>query len=116
LPVTEIDAELGEMLGPDEDEHARAIAAQLAEREFAFDFLVQPRTSAELSVECSTIEWTEAQAPFHKVATIRSLREHRPLGSVNRVRRVVYEEISRARHQMNGVPPREPTPGETFEI
>jgi len=74
------------------------------------------RTSAELSVECSTIEWTETQAPFHKVATIRSLPEHRPLGSVNRVRRVVYEEISRARHQMNGVPPREPTPGETFEI
>jgi hypothetical protein len=119
---------------PGRDFLRAVLAQQLTERDFAFDFLVQPRTSPELSVERSTIEWTASQAPFHKLATIHiprqtfispaqdafcenlsftpwhSLPEHRPLGSVNRVRRVVYEEISRARHQMNGVPPREPTP------
>ena len=115
------------------------MARQLAEREFGFDFLMQPRTSTELSVERTTIEWTEAEAPFHKVASItiprqtfcspaqdafgenlsftpwHCLPEHRPLGSVNRVRRVVYEEISRARHSMNGVLPREPMVDESPE-
>jgi Catalase len=116
------------------------MAQQLAEREFGFDFLVQPRSSSELSVERSTVEWAEGEAPFHKVATIsiprqtfsstaqdvfcenlsftpwHSLPEHRPLGSINRVRRVVYEEISRARHRMNGVPRPEPEGNETFEV
>ena len=38
-----------------------------------------------------------------------ALPEHAPLGGVNRVRRVVYESISRLRHELNGVPRREPT-------
>ena len=75
-----------------------------------FDFLVQPRTSNAMSVEDCENEWTEAHAPFHKVATItipkqvfatperdalaenfsfnpwHALPQHRLLGSVNRIR------------------------------
>jgi hypothetical protein len=115
------------------------MARQLSEREFRFEFLVQPRTSPAMSVEATTIEWRESDAPFHKVATItiprqtftspaqdlfcenlsftpwHALPEHRPLGGVNRVRRVVYEEISRARHDMNGAPRREPIGDEVFD-
>jgi len=97
-----------------------------------FEFLVQ-RQADGMSIEDSTVEWDEARAPFRRVATItippqdfesaaqmtlaeqisytpwHSLPEHAPLGGVNRVRRVVYESISRLRHELNGVPRREPT-------
>ena len=78
-----------------------------------------------MSVENSTIEWKEAQAPFYKVASIlipqqdfdteeqnrfcenlsftpwHALAEHRPLGVNNRLRKTIYERISRVRHEMN---------------
>jgi hypothetical protein len=38
------------------------------------------------------------------------LPEHRPLGAVNRVRRVVYEQISTVRHELNQAPREEPDP------
>jgi hypothetical protein len=107
--------------------------AQLAEGEARFDFLIQVRTSPSMSVENSMVEWKESEAPFHKVATIiiprqtfataaqdefgenpsfspwHALPDHRPLGAINRVRRVVYEEISKLRHALNKVPHQEPT-------
>jgi hypothetical protein len=110
----------------------------LARRDARFDFLVQPRTSATMSVERSMIEWHEADAPFYKVATItiapqdftsaaheefgeylsftpwHALPEHRPLGAVNRVRRVVYEEVSKLRHELGGVTRKEPTGDEVI--
>lgn len=91
-----------------------------------------------MSVEDSRTEWTEAEAPFVKVATIviprqvfstpaqdafcedlsftpwHSLPEHRPLGGMNRVRRVVYEAISELRHTLNGTERREPSGDEVF--
>lgn len=112
---------------------------QLAENDVVFEFLVQPRTSPSMSVENSMIEWKESDAPFHKVATItiprqtfatpaqeefcenlsftpwHALPEHTPLGAVNRVRRVVYEEISNLRHKLNGAPRQEPTGDERFD-
>jgi hypothetical protein len=124
---------------PDRNFLRDAMSEHLAERDAHFDFLVQPRTSPALSVERSMFEWNEAGAPFYKVATItiprqtfaspaqeefgenlsftpwHALPEHRPLGVVNRVRRVVYEELSRFRHELNGVPRREPTGGERFD-
>lgn len=87
------------------------------------EFLVQPRTSVELSVEDSMTEWTEREAPFYKVATIHiprqtfdtpdqnalcealafnpwhALPEHRPLGITNRLRKIVYDRISQVRHE-----------------
>jgi hypothetical protein len=96
------------------------------------EFLVQPRSSDSMDVEDSRIEWTEAQAPFYKVATIRippqtfdtpqqdvfcenlsftpwhALPEHRPLGVTNRLRKVIYDHISRVRHEMNEAKRQEP--------
>ena len=88
---------------------------QLAAGSARFDFEVQPRTSPDMSVENSMIEWKEADAPFFKLATItipqqlfatperdqfgenlsfapwHALPQHRPLGAINRARRVIYE-------------------------
>lgn len=97
-----------------------------------FDFEIQPRTSPGMSVENATEEWAEEDAPFIKIATItiprqtfatperdqfgenlsftpwHALPQHRPLGAVNRTRRVVYETISKLRHELNGTERREP--------
>jgi hypothetical protein len=107
--------------------------SQLEAGEAQFDFLVQPRKSPAMSVENSMVEWKEEDAPFVRVATItiprqqfataerdqlgenlsfspwHALPAHRPLGAVNRVRRVVYQAISKVRHDLNGAPRREPS-------
>jgi hypothetical protein len=88
-------------------------------------FMVQSPTT-KMSVEDVITPWDEAQAPFVRVAKItipaqvfdtakqneacenlsynpwRALPAHRPLGTINRMRRVVYEAISELRHGMNG--------------
>jgi hypothetical protein len=95
-------------------------------------FYVQPKTSNNMSVEDYTIEWDEQLAPFYEVATIRipqqnfqtreldelgenmafnpwhTLPDHRPLGCLNRVRKIVYERISRVWREMNKAPVQEP--------
>lgn len=102
-----------------------AMVAALGERDVVFDFLVQVRASDEMSVEETTVEWEEDDAPFEKVATLtipkqvfatpdrdaigeglsfspwHTRAEHRPLGAVNRVRRIVYEQTSRYRGWVN---------------
>lgn len=109
-----------------------AMRDTLAAGDACMELLVQPRTSDAMSVEDSMTEWDAARAPFIPVATIRiprqvfdtpeqdafcenlsftpwhSLPEHRPLGVTNRIRRVVYEHVSRLRHEMNGAPRVEP--------
>jgi prostaglandin-endoperoxide synthase 2 len=86
-----------------------------------------------MPVEDPTIEWREQDAPFVPVARLTIPRQgfdtperrafgtnlsftpwhgldaHRPLGGINRVRRVVYETISRVRHEINGTVSVEPT-------
>lgn len=108
-----------------------------------FEFLVQardPRTvgADALGIESSTTEWSESEAPFVKVATVtikkqqfsstaqqnfcenlsftpwHAVADHRPLGGVNRIRRVVYKEISTLRRGLNHVTATEPTGNETF--
>ena len=85
-----------------------------------------------MDVEDSMTEWKEALAPFYQVATIRipqqvfdtsdqnefceglsfspwhALPEHKPLGVVNRLRKVIYDHISRVRHEMNSTERQEP--------
>ena len=102
-----------------------------------FDFLIQTRdtrtaASTALSVEMATNEWEESAAPFFKVATItipkqdfdkpeqhkfcenlsytpwHSVFEHRPLGGVNRIRKVVYTSTANLRRSINAVKPVEP--------
>lgn len=102
----------------DPDFLRHAMARTLRQRDAKFIFEIQPRTSPELSVEDSRIEWPEATAPFYPVASItiprqnfdtkprdtacellsyspwHALPDHKPLGSVNRMRKVIYEAIS----------------------
>lgn len=123
---------------PHPDYLREAMASALGAGDACFDFLVQPRAGERMSVEDSRTEWDEMEAPFVKVATLtiprqvfislaqgafceelsftpwHALPEHRPLGGVNRVRRVVYQSVSELRHQLNGTEPREPSGDEVF--
>lgn len=118
---------------PDANYLRQAMANTLSAGDACFEFMVQPRRSEAMKVEDSQTEWLESEAPFIKVATIHiprqvfdtpeqnefcenlsftpwhSLPEHRPLGGVNRVRRTVYEQTSRLRHELNHAPRTEPT-------
>jgi hypothetical protein len=46
--------------------------------------------------------------PWHCIA------EHRPLGNQSRARKRMYGELSKLRHDMNGIPHYEPTGDEVF--
>ncbi|WP_157938121.1 catalase family protein [Acinetobacter junii] len=102
-----------------------ALRSTLQEKNVCMEFMVQPRTSSNMSVEDSMTEWKESIAPFYTVAIINipkqefdtpeqnqfcenlsftpwhSLPEHKPLGAINRMRKIIYENISTVRHQMN---------------
>lgn len=120
---------------PNHPEHnylRSALKNSLQKGDACMEFLVQPRTSTAMSVEDSMTEWQEAKAPFYKVATIRipkqefdtpeqnqfcenlsfspwhALAEHKPLGVTNRMRKVIYDHISRLRHEMNSAARQEP--------
>jgi len=106
----------------------------LAQSEACFDFLVQLRKgSSKMPIEDPTIEWSEKDSPFIPVARItipaqaftspeqlafcenlsftpwHAIPEYRPLGGINRVRKTVYNTISRVRHELNSEECREPT-------
>lgn len=110
-----------------------AMVRQLRQGEARFDFAVQLQTDAEaMPIEDPGQEWSEIDSPFRKVASIRipqqefdnaqqdalgenlsftpwhSLPAHRPLGGINRARKVVYRAISTFRHEKNGVARQEP--------
>ncbi|MES2933603.1 MAG: catalase family protein [Pseudomonadota bacterium] len=118
---------------PDDNYLRTAMVRQLAEGEAWFDFTVQMQTDADaMPIEDPGKEWKESESPFQKVASIRilqqdldteaqrvfgenlsfspwhSLPEHRPLGGVNRARKIVYQAISTFRHAQNKVARREP--------
>ena len=119
---------------PGPDYLRQAMAATLGREEVAFEFMVQVQADAlRMPVEDSTVVWDERVFPFRRVATLRipaqecdtperdafaenlsftpwhSLPDHRPLGSMNRIRRQVYDLISSLRNARNGVPHKEPT-------
>lgn len=102
-----------------------AIASHLATREAVFDILVQRQSDpVAMPVEDPTQEWDESLSPFRKVATLRlppqqinsperleaderqsfspwhSLEVHRPLGGVNRARRM-YDDLAHTRNRAN---------------
>lgn len=117
---------------PGHDYLSAAIQASLLKGGVTMKFMVQTRTSPQLSVEDAMVEWPETEAPFHEIGTIyipmqamntpereqigenlsfnawHALPEHRPLGAANRLRKIVYDRISRVRHEINGVERREP--------
>lgn len=117
---------------PNHDFLREALKNTLQSTDACMEFLIQPRTSNQMLVEDSMTEWDEKAAPFYQVATIHipkqnfdtpeqnkfcenlsftpwhALPEHKPLGAVNRMRKVIYENISRVRHDMNSALRQEP--------
>jgi catalase len=110
--------------GPNYLRHA--MQAQLSTTEACFDFSIQKRPDDSFSTEDTITVWDDAKAPSVAVAKItipvqqfdtaaqnaaceqtsfnpwHSISAHRPLGTVNRMRRMVYETISELRKSMNG--------------
>lgn len=100
-----------------------ALQRTLQQSDACMEFLVQPRTSDRMAVEDSMTEWDESEAPFYPVARIvipkqvfntpvedercenlsfspwHALPEHKPLGVTNRMRRTIYDHISRVRRE-----------------
>jgi catalase len=114
----------------------KSMAATLDKHAACFDFCIQFQTDAvAMPIEDATITWT---SPFIKVATLRipaqkfdtperdlfgddltyniwhSLPEHRPLGSFNRGRKFIYEELYKFRIERNGAELSEPVAGPDF--
>lgn len=110
-----------------------ALKEDLADGEGCFDLLVQLQVPGKnMPVEDSTVLWSEKDSPFLKVARVtiprqqfdtpqqdafcenlsftpwHSLPDHEPVGVMNRVRRALYQEISRYRHAKNAAPRAEP--------
>jgi len=110
------------------------VAKVLKHREVNFDFYIQRYVDDERTpIEDSKVAWDEAVSKPEHVATLtiespnegspardafcehlsfnpwHSLPDHKPLGTVNRVRKKIYLETSKYRHQLNGVPRKEPT-------
>lgn len=113
-----------------------AMQQRLRAGQARFDFMVQIQTDPyKMPLEDPSIVWDEALSPFRKVATIHipsqnfdtpaqldacenlsftpwhSLPQHRPLGGLNRARKVVYQALSRLRHEKNKAERQEPTAG-----
>jgi hypothetical protein len=110
-----------------------ALEETLRTQEVLFEFQVQQRTSEQtMPIEDASIEWPESESPYRTVAhlllprqEIELLRQqdaykylsfnvwhalvaHRPLGGVNRVRRLAYALSSAWRRQQAGVKLEEP--------
>ena len=104
-----------------------AMTKHLAVKEAYFDFNIQLQTDAEkMPIEDPTVLWDEKESPFIKVARLRiyqqnfntesrinmdekqsfspwnCLEEHRPLGGVNRARKI-YADMADFRNKINRV-------------
>jgi hypothetical protein len=98
------------------------LRAHLRESDASFDFFIQFQTdSRRMPIEDATVEWREAESPYVRVARIviprqdidaagrdeaceqisfnpwHCLADHRPLGSLNRARREIYDAMSQFR-------------------
>lgn len=118
-----------------------AMVDQLSMGDACFDFMVQfQKDPYNQPIEDAFIEWDEDVTPFIPIAKLNipkqifdtpeqnafcenlSLNpwharvEHRPLGNMNRARKLVYNKISEYRHSMNGIQRIEPTGDERFSI
>jgi Catalase len=116
---------------PDNNFLRARLAEDLEHEGTGFDFMIQFQLNPyDEPIENGLKAWN---SPFHKIASINiprqiintpeqrafaenlsfnpwhCLPEHRPLGSINRVRKAVYLAISDFRRTRNGVPTAEPT-------
>ena len=109
------------------------LSRRLAAGAACFTFDVQLQTDpATMPIEDPTVEWNATAAPFASVADIviepqtfdspaqqtfcenlsytpwHAVPALRPVGGINRVRKVVYDEISKLRHTLNNATQKEP--------
>jgi len=120
-----------------EDDYLRTNMVQtLVSNEIEYDFCIQFQTNPDtMPIEDPTIAWT---SPFYKVATLKIIRQifntrekllfgenlsfnswhclpaHRPLGSFNRARKRIYQEMSKYRHKENNMHVFEPKDSPDF--
>jgi hypothetical protein len=112
------------------------MAATLMKHPIEYDFCIQfQEDPVKMPIEDPTIDWN---SPMHKVATIRiptqvfdtpernefgdnlsfnswhALPEHRPIGSFNRARKIIYTEMYTFRHEHNHIKNVEPSAGSDF--
>ena len=116
----------------------RELSETLSRSEISFDFFIQRYVDHRTPIEDSKVNWQEDVSKPEHVAEIiirmqncissdldlfcedlsfnpwHSLPEHKPLGLVNRARRVIYLRISEKRHELNGKLLQEPTGHEQF--
>jgi hypothetical protein len=127
-------------LRPPDDYLRQAMVAALDQGDVELDFRIQLQTDPHLMpIENNAVLWPERLSPRVSVATLRipqqkfdsptqiafarrlsynpwhCIAEHRPLGNQSRARRRMYFELSKFRHDMNGVPHYEPNGDERFE-
>lgn len=110
------------------------VQAWYAEHGGQYELRVQLQTDVEaMPVEDASVEWPEDVSPYRPVATITfppqqaftaarrvhaedvmswrpwfGLAAHRPLGSINRLRRDAYAQLGDARHAMNAATEQDP--------
>lgn len=126
-------------LNPSDNYLREAMARTLTDRKVVFEFCVQlQRDPDRMPIENASVRWPEDLSPHVQVAELalpvqqfdsqaqldfagnlsfnpwHAIPEHRPLGSQNRARRVIYQRLSEARQQMNLERRIEPTGAETF--
>ena len=127
-------------LRPPDDYLRNAMVAALDQSDVELDIRLQLQTDPHLMpIENNAVLWPERLSPRVSVATLRipkqkfdspaqiafarrlsynpwhCIAEHRPLGNQSRARRRMYFELSKFRHDMNGVPHYEPNGDETFD-
>lgn len=100
---------------------------------YCWDFGIQIQTLPEMSIDDVTISWDETQSPFLTVGRLtvkqqnidfeaqknfaedlrfspwNGLKVHRPVGALNRLRKIVYPIVAEYRHKKRGVNYQEPT-------
>lgn len=115
--------------GPGPNFLRHAMQERLNTTEACFDFRIQVRPNDSFQVEDVITEWDQDVAPFVKAAKItipeqtfntpaqnaaceamtynpwHAIAAHKPLGTINRMRRVVYQAISELRYEMNDTAP-----------
>ncbi len=111
------------------------VAEHFAGSGASYELRVQLCTDlARMPIEDASVEWPQELSPYRAVARVNlppqdsftaarrvfaedvlswrpwnGLVAHRPLGSINRLRRRGYEELGARRHEMNAVAERDPT-------
>jgi hypothetical protein len=113
----------------DRDGLRKDLERQMQKSPACFDFMAQLQVldkDKDMPVEDTTVRWREEDSPFVTVARIEipaaaiarnmennfcenlsftpwhSLPEHEPVGGLNRIRKAVYQGISRYRRCLNG--------------